>query len=519
MWPFRKTPKEMPVLKEQAPKNIKETLGYEAGFSDGYNAYYLKQEREKSGHTIDDLLKNTFQRTGPFNPSESVAVMDAAMDETLGYSGGDNPQMRWFLSQGFIGWQACAAVSQHWLVDKACTVPARDAARVGYDLSINEDLGVAPEILEKIKDGCKLYGIDESLVQFYRMCQIFGIRHALFKFRFDNEQEMREFYAAPYNPDGIKKGSFLGISQIDPMWMSPGFDAKDISDPAAINFYNPTYWNIAGLKVHRSHFVIIRTCEVPDILKPTYYYGGIPLPQRIMERVYAAERTANEAPTLAMNKRLRILKCDVINAFTRQAETEQKIKFLSRMADNHGVLLVDRDDSVEQLDTALADMDSLIMTQYQIVAAIAGIPATKLIETTPKGFNSAGDYEADSYAQKLESIQKNDFEPLMQRFLECFIRSEICQQHGIEPFTVDVCWNSPDVVKAAERADIKLKEAQIDQVLIASGIVSPTEARARVIAEKESGYNGLTVEQEGESALENELRSMLGGDDEQNVGQ
>jgi len=37
-----------------------------------------------------------------------------------------------------------------------------------------------------------------------------------------------------------------------------------------------------------------------------YMYGGIPVSQRIMERVYAAERTANEGPLLAMSKRTNV---------------------------------------------------------------------------------------------------------------------------------------------------------------------------------------------------------------------
>ncbi len=35
-----------------------------------------------------------------------------------------------------------------------------------------------------------------------------------------------------------------------------------------------------------------------------YNYFGVSVPERIYERVYASERTANEAPQLAMTKRL-----------------------------------------------------------------------------------------------------------------------------------------------------------------------------------------------------------------------
>ena len=35
----------------------------------------------------------------------------------------------WYASQSFIGHQLCAILSQHWLINKACTMPARDAIR------------------------------------------------------------------------------------------------------------------------------------------------------------------------------------------------------------------------------------------------------------------------------------------------------------------------------------------------------------------------------------------------------
>ena len=54
-------------------------------------------------------------------------------------------------------------------------------------------------------------------------------------------------------------------------------------------------------------------------MKPAYLYGGLPVPQLISERVYAAERTANEAPMLAMTKRLTVLKCDITQAVANQA--------------------------------------------------------------------------------------------------------------------------------------------------------------------------------------------------------
>ena len=72
-------------------------------------------------------------------------------------------------------------------------------------------------------------------------------------------------------------------------------------DPAAIDFYEPTYWRVNGNLYHKSHLIITRYSEVADILKPTYIYGGIPLTQMLYEAVYNYERTSNEAPIFMFN--------------------------------------------------------------------------------------------------------------------------------------------------------------------------------------------------------------------------
>ena len=80
--------------------------------------------------------------------------------------------------------------------------------------------------------------------------------------------------------------------------------------PDSLTFYEPQYWRVGGKRIHKSHLWISRGDEVADILKPSYLYGGVPVVQQIFERVYAAERTANEAPILALTKRLNIQKAE-----------------------------------------------------------------------------------------------------------------------------------------------------------------------------------------------------------------
>lgn len=491
MWPFGRT------KDEQQP--VAETPRRASFFSSD-----LPEPHTSRAAMVEHVEARNIQRTAPtpIAADGSAVAMDEGMQDvkalnasTMG--GIPDAQLAWYGSLGFIGYQTCAILAQHWLIDKACTMPARDAVRVGYGVTVNNGTEVAPEVLDALRAFDKKRRIDRQMVDFERLGRVFGIRVAMFVVDSDDP----EYYEKPFNADGVTPGSYKGIAQIDPYWMSPELSLAAASRPEMPEFYEPTWWRISGRRVHRTHLVIMRTCELPDILKPTYLYGGIPVPQRIAERVYAAERTANEGPQLAMTKRTTVLGVDTAQALQDQGEFERKLAQWGYYRDNYGIKVRDTSESVEQFDTTLNDLDTVIMTQYQIVAAAANVPATKLLGTTPKGFNATGEYEEASYHEELESIQVNDLSPLLERHHLLAIRSEIAPRFGIAPFSTSVTWNALDALTAKEQAEINLAKAQVGAALIQSGAIDGYDERQRIINDPDSGYSGLPDEtSEGDPA-------------------
>lgn len=416
----------------------------------------------------------------------------------------------WYASQGFIGHQLAALISQNWLINKACSMPARDAVRKGYVIASVDGDDLEDEAAKLLKRYDRAYKLNHHLEEFVRKGRIFGIRIALFKV----ESTDPLYYEKPFNPDGITPGSYKGIVQVDPYWCAPMLDEAAASRPDSLHFYEPTWWMINGKKHHRSHLVIYRNAQPVDILRPQYLYGGVPVPQQIMERVYAAERVANEAPQLAQTKRTNIWKTDMETVMANPDKALERLNTWSYYRDNYGVKLGDKEgDEFQQFDTSLADLDTVIMTQYQIVAAAANVPATKLLGTTPKGFNSTGEYEEASYHEELESIQTHDLTPLVERHHMLVMRSFVAPKLNMEPIETVVVWNALDSPTAKELADTNLVKAQTGQTLIAAGVIASEDERQRIATDKFSGYNELGLD-EGGGILE-ELAEAFGGEEEQ----
>lgn len=393
-----------------------------------------------------------------------------------------NGIMNWYMSQGFIGYQACAIIAQHWLVDKACSMSGEDAARNGWTIKARGGKKLEPEESDLIKQADKRFVLKHNLIELNRFKNVFGIRVAIFKVKSSDPL----YYEKPFNIDGIAKDSYEGISQVDPYWMMPVMTSKGTGDPSSIGFYDPEFWVISGKKYHKSHLVIVRGPQPADILKPTYIFGGMPLTQRIYERVYAAERTANESPLMAMSKRTMAIHVDMEKALSDQAAFEQRLMMWIRYRDNHGVKVLGKEESMEQFDTNMSDFDSIIMNQYQLVAAIARTPSTKLLGTSPKGFNATGEFEMRSYHEELESVQEHVFMPLLERHYDILGRSL-----GINTNLEVVC-NAVDSMTAKERAELNYLKAQTGDLQVNSiGAVSPDEYRETLREDEHSGYNEL----------------------------
>lgn len=489
IWPFKQKQKE-PVEEPAPEKREIEDFGERIGIGKRQSKMSEIQYRENVVSSVFDANFNSPVLKS--DTGESIA-MDEAFNKyspsTVG-AGVPNDLILWYGAQGFIGHQMCALISQNWLVKKAMSMPAKDAVRNGWAATVNDGEDAPEGMQAYIRRRDKAFGIKKHLVQMITMGRTFGVRHCLFKI--DGVD-----YSRPFNPDGITDGSYRGIVQIDPQWISPVLTGVNARDPLNSHYYEPEYWEVNGQLIHRSHLVIFITDEAPDVLKPGYNYGGIPIPQKIYERVYGAERSVSEGPNLLMTKRLNTYGTDAAAAVSNETDfTEQLAKF-NQLRDNYGVKVYDKEaEEIGQFDTALSDVDSVIMTQYQIVAAAAEVPSTKLLGTQPKGFNSTGDYEEASYHESLSSLQELDMQPLLDRHYLCLERSELKSRFDFSGH-IETVWNPLDEPTSKEQAETQFTKSQTAINYYNAGAIDGVDIREQISADPESGFSNLAKIDDG----------------------
>ena len=171
------------------------------------------------------------------------------------------------------------------------------------------------------------------------------------------------------------------------------------------------------------------------------------------------------------------------------------LSLLSWTRNNWGWIIKKPDQTIGQLDTSLTDFDAVTMLGYQIVAAISGIPSARLLETSPKGWQSTGSYEDNNYRKLQQSIQNIDYVHILDFHYRLLAKSKL----GIDK-EYSCIFSDIDTPTEKERAEIREINSRTDATYINAGVISPEEVRGVLRADEKSGYNVLSEEIEGESA-------------------
>ncbi len=422
------------------------------------------------------------------NVSKGASSLQEAINDVFEMQkAGQDIIFTYYAKQGFIGFNNCAILAQDWLIQKAIDAPCDDAIAVGYKLGCNEkeideDEKETMQQMQNVSDDTDGFNIKGICKKFAANKRKFGQSICI---PLIDEID----YSIPFNIDAVKGKKYKGMAVVEPVWVAQTLDTESITNPLSKRFYQPTWFRLPNGQMVHYTWVIFNTYGTPsDILKPSYYWGGIPLPQMLYEQTYAAHKTAKEAPMLAMSKRLNYVEVNP-NSLLFDSEKRQELKFMSWLRNNFGWLTIRPEQKIGQIDTTLADFDNVVMLSYQVVAAISGVIATRLLETSPKGWQSSGSYEDEQYKKLLKGIEENDFKPI----LEMHYRLLAMSKYGIDKRYV-VRFDEIDTPTAKEAAEIREIEARTDSTYIQAGVIAPEEVREKIRTDENSGYSALEEE-------------------------
>ena len=442
----------------------------------------------------------------PRSAGNPEPISNPAFDPISRY-GINEKVLRHFWKNGFIDWNACALINTNPIVATCCEMPGADAISHGYRLKCisfahkqgDEHVEAEAEWLEALKRESDEMGINKVCSDLDNNKRVFGVGLAFPILRFKDEavspsdKTVKFSYADPYDPTMVEPNSYEGFVVIDPNFLTFEFDEDSTVNPMSKHFQEPTWYvnAMTGVKVHRSWVIRCVHVEVPEILKPVYRYGGLPLTQMLYHRVWCADMLADEGPKLAKTKRLLVVDGNTEQMVNKPHESNHFFKMMNWFRDNLSVFVKKPQQNVTQIETSLADLAPLTAQGYQLVAAIAKIPVTKLMKNVPTGLQATGQYEQDDYSESLKTIQNTEYRPLLHKHYELLLHSAYPKRTDLR---LDVEFNPIDVPKEEEVVRISSSLASMVNQLYGNGIVTVGEARSILRTSPHCTFEPLAAE-------------------------
>lgn len=290
------------------------------------------------------------------------------------------------------------------------------------------------------------------------------------------------------SPAKIAKGSLRGFTLVEPMWTYP--NQYNSNDPLAPDYYKPSSWFVMGKVVHASRLMMFASRPVPDILKASYNFGGISLSQLAEPAVNNWLRTRDSVSDMIHSYSLSGIMTNMGSALTGGdgAGMLARADLFNNTRDNRGMLLLDKDsEEFFQFNTPLSGLADLQSQAQEQPAAVANIPLVYLLGITPSGLNASSDGEIEVFESYISTMQETLFNVPLKMVFDVIQLSEF---GAIDP-DISHQFVPLSQMDPKEAADIQKVKADTDAVLIGASIISPDDARDRLVADEENDYHGL----------------------------
>ena len=285
---------------------------------------------------------------------------------------------------------------------------------------------------------------------------------------------------------GIEQGSLDGFTVIEPMWTAPS--VYNSIDALAADFFKPSVWWVLGKQVHHSRLMTLVMRPLPDMMKPAYNFYGISMTQLMLPYVQRFQSVNDAVAEVIKMFSLTGLKTDMSNILQGIGgvnETLNRVKTLSLMRDNKGILAVDKDaEEVFQINTPLSGLDTILDKYTQMQAYPSQIPILKILGTPTAGLGNTSDGEIRVFYDNISAKQEAFLLPQVTKILQILQLNLFGEIDENIEFKFNPLYQLDD----NELADVNLKKASTAQILIQEGIIDNNEARQALTGDEDSGY-------------------------------
>lgn len=375
-----------------------------------------------------------------------------------------------------LSYQECANLATDSMISKAIDVITREIFKSGGKWT---DAHLDIENFEMILNSLNFY--DKVRLAVQRALEYGGA------FIYINTDDTNLSLPLYLNEKTAGINKITGLTVIEP-WQAAPVQVNSFN-PLKDNYMEPDLWWVLGASstVHKTRLIPVVFYSVPDLIKPLYNYLGLPLSFYMKNYVSNADTVRQSISDLILRFRTKIIKTTAQKIADPQ--TQARVKYMNATSNNLATLLLAKDEEWIETVTSLTGMDNLLSQMYELMtASTRGIPVTKLLGLSPRGFNATGEYDENNFYDVIDGYAKSTVVPLMERLAEYIL----CFKAGIlsEP---KYEFNPRKQIRPKEQAEINNLKADYISKLIMSGVVTGKDA-IKAISEDNFKFDWIDLE-------------------------
>lgn len=288
------------------------------------------------------------------------------------------------------------------------------------------------------------------------------------------------------------------VRTVEPVWCYP--QSYNSNNPLKKDWYNPQQWFCMGQEIHASRLLKFVAREVPDILKPSYNFGGLSLTQMSMSYVNNWLAVRQGITDLILSFSYTVLKTDLASAMQPgfEEQLQDRIQLLTNWRSNKGTIALDKTEEFDNISTPLGTLDALQAQSQEQLCFASGTPVVVLFGIQPAGLNASSEGEITIWEKWVAAYQRAFFG----RGLGSVIDMAQLSLYGqVDP---DITHEFVPLREMSEKeeAEIRKLDADTDGLYVDMGSVGNDEVRKRLATDPTSVYAGLDVDKMPEQGLD-----------------
>lgn len=279
------------------------------------------------------------------------------------------------------------------------------------------------------------------------------------------------------------------VKPIEAVWCYPS--NYNSNDPLKPDWYKPSEWFVQGKEVHASRLLTFVGREVPDLIKPTYSFGGLSMSQMAKPYVDNWLQTRQSVSDIISAFSVMVLKTNLAVSLDQGGDQLfKRADLFNNLRDNRGLMMIDKDsEDFANVSAPLTTLDTLQAQSQEHMAAVSRIPLVKLLGISPAGLNASSEGEIETFDDTMGAYQVAFFSPNLTRVIN-FIQLSLFDE--VDP-AITFAYEPLSSLTDKEKAEVEKIQAETDQIHIDSGVIEPVEARKRVAGDPDSGYTNLDL--------------------------